>query len=145
MCQKSPNTQSWEVRKITCFFPARPSTVKGAVPQNMYTLKSSYIGHKNSLNIVDFQRFLKNICRVGFTRRIILVSVLVSASVERCFVTRMRDFLLRCSFFCQELICENLAYKYNPKNLPNIVQLIFFFFILNKKSPNIYIYIYINF
>ena len=59
MCQKSPNTQSWVVRKLTCFFPAGPSTVKGAVPQNMFILKSSYIGHKNSLNIVGFQRFFK--------------------------------------------------------------------------------------
>ena len=38
---------------------------KGAFPQNIFIFKKSYIGHKNSLNIVDFQRFFKNIGKVG--------------------------------------------------------------------------------
>ena len=39
--------------------------LKGALLQNIFILKSSYIGHKNFLNIVDFQRFFKKIGRVG--------------------------------------------------------------------------------
>ena len=39
--------------------------IKGAVPQKNSILKSSYIGHNNSLNIVGFQIFLKKIGSAG--------------------------------------------------------------------------------
>ena len=41
------------------------TSFKGDLRQNISILKSSYIGHKNSLNIVGFQRCIKKIGSVG--------------------------------------------------------------------------------
>ena len=40
-------------------------SIKGALPQNIFILKTSHIGNKNSLKIMGFKRFLKRNGRIN--------------------------------------------------------------------------------
>ena len=99
----------WKLSKIAAhnkvyFFAdfALQNMVETTLPDGLETSGRGYIANIGiSLGVLsfcvldDFFRFSKKLCFLLFLVHPTVVSVLLSATVERCFVSRMRDFFYK--------------------------------------------------